>query len=359
MIEFASGNLLRANAEALVNTVNTEGVMGKGIALQFKNAYPAMFKAYEAACRTGEVRLGQVQVYDLGGIVDGPRWIINFPTKGHWRSRSQLQDVAAGLKSLTETVQRLGIKSIAVPPLGCGNGGLSWSMVKPLIEQAFAPLADVRVLVYSPAGAPQSIDMPNRTPVPKMTVSTAVLIALMHRYMKGLMEPFVSLLEVQKLMYFMQEAGQPLSLKYGKGAYGPYAPNLSHLLKRMETHYIVGVGDGSSNPTQPLELLDAGVEDAQTLIASDADTQQRLHRVFELIDGFEDSYGMELLSTMLWVMVQSEETRESPSAAIEAVHAWNDRKKKLLKTSHLEKAWQRLKDKQWDVSSYSIVASRV
>src|SRR5882762_1778498 len=125
MIEIVSGNLLEAQVEALVNTVNTEGVMGKGIALQFRQAFPAMFNAYLADCRAGAVTLGKMNVFDLGGLLpSGPRWIINFPTKGHWKSRSRLKDIETGLESLVATVRKLNIKSIAVPPLGCGHGGL-------------------------------------------------------------------------------------------------------------------------------------------------------------------------------------------------------------------------------------------
>ena len=156
MIETAKGNLLQAPAEALVNTVNTVGVMGRGIALQFKQVYPRMFRAYEAACKAGKVRLGKMNIFDLGGLNGGPRWIINFPTKGHWRTKSQLKDIDAGLADLVATIQRLGIGSIAIPPLGCGNGGLNWSEVRPRIESALAELPEVRVLLYSPAGVPDA-----------------------------------------------------------------------------------------------------------------------------------------------------------------------------------------------------------
>ena len=150
MIEIAKGNLLEAPVEALVNTVNTEGIMGKGIALQFKQAFPEMFRDYEKACKAGQIRLGRVHVYDRGGLTGSPRWIINFPTKGHWRERSRLTDIEAGLRDLVATVQRLGIHSIAVPPLGCGNGGLNWADVRPHIEIAFDKLPDVNLLLFAP-----------------------------------------------------------------------------------------------------------------------------------------------------------------------------------------------------------------
>ena len=159
MIEIAQGNLLKAPAEALVNAVNTVGVMGKGIALQFRQAFPEMYRAYEKACKNGHMQLGQVQVYDLGGLVGGPRWIINFPTKGHWRASSRLADVESGLIDLVTKVRKLGIRSIAIPPLGCGNGGLNWNEVRPRIEQTFAALTDVQVLLYEPTGEPKSAVM--------------------------------------------------------------------------------------------------------------------------------------------------------------------------------------------------------
>jgi len=153
MIELTHGNLLQAPVQALVNTVNTDGVMGKGIALQFKRAFPQMSRAYEAACKAGEVKLGHMQVVDVGGLGGGPRWIINFPTKDHWRARSRLEDIDSGLLDLVATVRRLGMESIAVPPLGCGHGGLDWRDVRPKIESAFARLPSVHVLIYPHAHA--------------------------------------------------------------------------------------------------------------------------------------------------------------------------------------------------------------
>jgi O-acetyl-ADP-ribose deacetylase (regulator of RNase III) len=154
MIELVKGDLLAAKTDALVNAVNTVGVMGKGIALQFRQRFPAMSAAYELACRTGEVRIGRVYVFDRGERVEPARWIINFPTKRHWREPSRQADVEAGLVDLIGTVQRLKVRSIAIPPLGCGLGGLLWEDVHPRIEAAFATLADVHVLLYAPVPVP-------------------------------------------------------------------------------------------------------------------------------------------------------------------------------------------------------------
>jgi O-acetyl-ADP-ribose deacetylase (regulator of RNase III) len=152
MIELVHGDLLAAPVEALVNAVNTVGVMGKGIALQFRQKYPDMFVAYEAACRAGTVRIGHMRTFDRGPSAENARSIINFPTKRHWCEPSRLADVESGLIAFTETVQRLEIRSLAVPPLGCGLGGLDWREVQPRIESAFANLEDVRVLLYAPTG---------------------------------------------------------------------------------------------------------------------------------------------------------------------------------------------------------------
>jgi O-acetyl-ADP-ribose deacetylase (regulator of RNase III) len=352
MIESAHGNLLEAPVEALVNTVNTEGVMGKGIALQFRQAFPEMFRAYEKACAAGEVRLGEVHVFDLGGLVGGPRWIFNFPTKGHWKARSRLLDIEKGLADLTAKVRALGIKSIALPPLGCGNGGLEWHEVQPRIAAAFAQLPEVKALVFAPKGAPEAKAMPNHTERPKMTAGAASLLALMDRYLKGLLDPFVSLLEVHKLMYFLKASGEPMpKLKFEAKRFGPYAASLRHSLIRMENHFTRGYGDGEDSPETQLELLPGAVEDAEKFLAASDDTKARMQQVAGLIEGYEDPYGMELLSSVHWVMQHEAAARENADAAIVAVHAWNERKRRVLKPEHLRKAWLRLKERRWDNSA--------
>lgn len=142
-------NLLDADVEALVNTVNTVGVMGKGLALQFKQRFPANFKVYAEACRRGEVQVGRMLVVETG-LYKGPRYIINFPTKVHWRDPSQIAYIQAGLTALVQEIQHRAIQSLAIPPLGCGNGGLSWVQVKPLIEQAVKALSGVHMEIFEP-----------------------------------------------------------------------------------------------------------------------------------------------------------------------------------------------------------------
>lgn len=351
MIEITQGNLLDAPVEALVNTVNTAGIMGKGIALQFKQAYPVMFQAYARACKAGEVQLGRMQVFDNGGLLGGPRWIINFPTKGHWRAASRLEDIEAGLQDLAATVRRLNIQSIAVPPLGCGNGGLNWNDVLPRIRETLGALPEVRVLVFAPGAVPPAQAMPNRTARPPMTVGRAALILLIDRYLKGLLDPFVTLLEVHKLMYFLQMAGQPLKLQYEARKFGPYATNLRQVLIRLERHYTQGYGDGEDDPSKPIELLPGAVDAAAKLLHEHPDVMTRMDRVARLIDGFEDPHGLELLSSVHWVLREHPEIRDNVSAVIGRVHAWNDRKREVLKPDHIAKAWNRLRETGWDETS--------
>ena len=147
MMRFTQGNLLEAPVDAVVNTVNTVGVMGKGIALMFKERFPENYKAYAAACKAGEVVVGRMFV-TAGVELNGPRWIINFPTKQDWRRPSRLEWVVAGLEDLKVVIREKGIRSIALPALGCGNGGLDWRVVRPVVEMSLAELGDVEVVVY-------------------------------------------------------------------------------------------------------------------------------------------------------------------------------------------------------------------
>ena len=221
--------------------------MGAGIALQFKKAWPENFQAYAAACRNGEVQPGRMFVFETHQLAP-PRYIINFPTKRHWRGRSQMEDIDTGLEALVAEIQRLELRSVALPPLGAGLGGLQWNEVRGRIERALGALPHLRVVVFEPNGTPEHARGRKVKRKPRMTPGRAALLALMDRYLAGMLDPFVSLLEVHKLMYFMQEAGEPLRLKMEKGPYGPYAENLRHVLNAVEGYYINGYGAGGDAP---------------------------------------------------------------------------------------------------------------
>jgi len=327
MIEFTNGDILRDESEAIINTVNCVGVMGRGIALQFKNMWPENFKAYEAACKRQEVQPGRMFVFDTNQLTL-PRYIINFPTKRHWRGKSRLQDIDSGLSALVAEIRTRGISSIAIPPLGSGLGGLDWTDVRPRIEAAMTDLPDVRVRVYEPMGAPAADKMHHSREVPSMTAGRAALVELMNRYVRGLLDPTISLLEVHKLMYFMQVAGEPLRLKYVQAPYGPYAENLRHVLRAIEGHLVAGYADGGDAPDKPLMLVPGAVEEANAFLEANAETRAKFDRVGELVEGFETPFGLELLATVHWIIEQGE-PMSSVDEVVAHTYAWNARKKQF------------------------------
>jgi O-acetyl-ADP-ribose deacetylase (regulator of RNase III) len=239
MINYTQGNLLDASVEALVNTVNEVGVMGKGIALQFKEAFPENTKFYEQACKRQEVKVGKVLAFQNSNLF-GPRWILNFPTKKHWRFPSKMDWIRDGLKDLVQVVKENQIQSIALPPLGCGNGGLEWTQVKSEIEAALSELQGVDIQVFEPISNYQNA--PKREGLESLTPARALIVELVRRYLVLGIE--CSNLEVQKLGWFLQRAIQsadltdPLRLKFDANKYGPYADNFRHLLNGLDGSFL-------------------------------------------------------------------------------------------------------------------------
>ena len=208
MIRYTTGNLLDARTEALVNTVNELGVMGKGIALMFREAFPDNRAAYEAACKQGKVRVGRMFVTENRALT-GPRWIINFPTKKHWRHPSKLEWVRDGLEDLRRVLRDKKIKSVALPPLGCGNGGLEWVQVRATIESALSSLKGIEVVVFEPMSAYQNIA--KRKGVAELTPARAMIAELVRRY--SILGLECTNLEIQKLAWFLQRMIQALQLE--------------------------------------------------------------------------------------------------------------------------------------------------
>lgn len=348
MIVEARGNLLEANTDALVNTVNTVGVMGKGIALQFKRAYPRMFKAYAAEAKRDGIKLGHMHVWSNDELT-GPRFIINFPTKGHWRSSSKLADIAEGLDDLVAVIVREGITSIAIPPLGCGHGGLQWSQVEPLILDKLSRVPHVEARIYAPDGAPAAAAMMTREMAPRLTPGRAALVAVIDRFARMAGEG-ASPIAVQKLIYFLQAAGQPLDLPFKPHHYGPYADRLRPMLREMEGHYLSGFGDGSAlvEFAEPVTVINnAGATAAATLV-NDADFDRRLDRVMQLAEGFESTYSLELLATVHWVATHpSAGVSPSDEAVVAAVRAWSARKGRLFQAAHVSVALEALRRGGW------------
>ncbi len=343
MLQLVKGDILKADAEALVNTVNCVGVMGRGVALQFRKAFPENFKAYKNACDKKQLHPGTMFVYDLNRF-QNPRYVVNFPTKRHWKGKSKIEDIAAGLEALVHEVSTRNVRSIAIPPLGCGLGGLDWTQVKQIIAKAFSHVPDVLVLLYEPAGAPEAEMMVKEEKSPKMTVGRAALLGLMNRYLKAVMDPSISLLEIHKLMYFMQESGENLRLTYTKALYGPYAQNLRHVLNVIEGHFIIGFADAADRPDTQIQLIAEAAGKAEVFLEKHCSTRERFDRVADLIKGFETPFGMELLSTVHWVATR--EKAKTVEQAIEKTYAWNLRKR-MFKEEHISVAWKILEQKKW------------
>lgn len=306
MITFTTGNLLESDAEALVNTVNTVGVMGKGIALMFKEHFPENFRAYASASKRGEIKVGSIFATERADITGGPRWIINFPTKQHWRNPSREDWVRDGLEDLVRFIKENGIRSIALPPLGAGNGGLDWQRVRPLIEQALEPLDDVQIQVYEPTSRYQNVA--KREGKQQLTPARALVVELVRRYTVLGLE--CSLLEIQKLAYFLERHLQILSLapvlalKFKANRYGPYAAELPHLLNGLDGSYLHSekrIAD--ARPMDTISFDPAKKDHVATYLVSEAkEFLPAIEATTILIDGFESPLGMEALATVDWLL---------------------------------------------------------
>lgn len=339
MIRFTKGNLLDANTEALVNTVNTVGVMGKGIALQFKDTYPNNYRVYRNACKAGTFRTGQVLAV-LDKDLKGPRWIINFPTKAHWKSPSQYRYIEDGLKALKEKLLELNIKSIAIPPLGCGNGGLDWESVKPLINSELADL-DIEILVFEPNEAIKAaLQEENKIKEIKLTPARAMLLYSLFAYEN--MGEQSSLFVANKLAYFLQRSGENLKLKFEAHHFGPYSVQLNHVLYNLNGVYLKGLEQNQAKPFEPIQLNYEKWEEVKAYIQLELSPEQRtrLHNVLQLINGFESAFSLELLATVDYLMA---EKRERPTNDIlNEIKMWSERKTKMFRSEYVEIAQKHL-----------------
>ena len=351
MIEFTRGNLLEAKAEALVNTVNTVGVMGKGVALMFKEAYPENFKAYEAACKRKEVRVGSMFVTERQSLL-GPKWIINFPTKEHWRGDSKMAWIESGLEDLKRVIVEKKIRSIAIPPLGSGNGGLNWPDVRFKIEAELGALKDVSVIIYEPTDQYQNVS--KRTGVEKLTPARALVAELVRRY--WILGIECSLLEIQKLAYFLERGieklglNNPLDLRFQADKYGPYASRLTHLLDGLDGSYLhCGKRIGDAGPFDVIWFEDAKRDKIAAYLGSGEAKAflPALEATADLIDGFESPLGLELLATIDW-LVQKDGVAADLDSIKAALTNWTGgersaaRKQKLFEDRLVDLALERL-----------------
>jgi O-acetyl-ADP-ribose deacetylase (regulator of RNase III) len=352
MITFTEGNLLDAKAEALVNTVNTVGVMGKGIALMFKEAFPENLRAYVEACKNKEIKVGSVFVTERHNWVGGPKWIVNFPTKQHWRNPSKIEWIKDGLQDLKRFIIENNVRSIALPPLGSGNGGLDWKDVRPVIEDALSTLSDVEVTVYEPTARYQNVAKP--TGVEKLTAARALVAELLRRY--SVLGFECTLLEIQKLAYLLQRrivglgGISPLKLEFRADKFGPYAPTLGHLLNNLDGSYLHCEKRISDAGILDTIWFEDSKKEVVSLFLKSTETKEfnaALDETTNLIEGFESPLGLELLSTIDWLLNHDkvEPTREGVKKGLQS---WlgggeaSQRKLKLLEDEFIDLALSRL-----------------
>jgi O-acetyl-ADP-ribose deacetylase (regulator of RNase III) len=342
MIRIIEGNMMQSEAEALVNTVNTVGVMGKGIALQFKQAFPSNHKQYAAACKSQALQVGQLLAIWDQNLELGRKLIINFPTKIHWRNPSKYEYIENGLVALRALLISENIKSIAIPPLGCGLGGLDWHKVKPMIETALQDL-DTEIMIYAPNNSIKNILQQKEVKKEvKLSPARAALLYVLFAF-ESLGE-YSSLFSANKLAYFLQRNGQNLKLDFKAHHYGPYAMGVEKVLYHLNGVYLKGMEQGSTKPFESLKLNYEKWDEIKNYVENDlplADAQ-RVKNVIQFLSAFTSELSLEILASVDFIML------ENPTYTIDDVMTkiaqWNPRKQQLFKQEYVQIAYDHLKN---------------
>jgi len=339
-MQYKIGDLLEAETEALVNTVNTVGIMGKGIALQFKERFPYNFKVYADACKKGLVKPGKLLVVKENSL-DGNRIIINFPTKTEWFRKSQYNYIEEGLQELAKVIEEYQIKSIAIPPLGCGNGGLRWEKVKPLMDKYLGHLKNVNVTVFEPNDAVKEILQKQAIKKDvELRPGRAMLLYALYRYER--LGEVASIFAANKLAYFLQQSGENLKLQFVPYTYGPYAQAVEKVLYTLNGKYLNGMEQMKAKPFEPLKLNWEKFDEVELYIKTSlsAEQQQRLNDLFKVIDGFESTLSLEILASIHYLL--SLDSKLSQSDLLSKIQSWNERKKNLIKEEYIGIALEHL-----------------
>lgn len=337
MIKFLTGDMLKSDAEALVNTVNTVGVMGKGIALQFKEAFPFNNKVYIQACKNNELIPGKLLTVFDTNMLYGKKLIINFPTKVHWKSPSKYDYIEKGLISLKELIKERNIKSLAIPPLGAGNGGLKWEVVKPMIINSLQDL-HIDLQIYEPNSAIKEVlQNEDSNKLIKLTAARASLLYCLFAFES--FGEYSSLFAANKLAYFLQRMGQDLKLDFKPYSYGPYALGVEKVLYYLNGTYLKGLEQGQAKPFEPLKLdyskWDLVNEYVQTMSLED---KNRINNLLVFLKNFTSELSLEILSTVDFIL--SNNPKLSIDEVLEAV--WTPRKKQIFKRESVERAYNHL-----------------
>lgn len=322
MLHYITGNLLESNATALVNTVNTVGVMGKGIALQFKKQFPNNAKVYKKACKEKTFEIGDILVVREKGILNGEQLIINFPTKKHWRNPSEYTYIEVGLKRLIGIIEEYSIESIAIPALGSGNGGLDWQKVKQLLIRYLSNL-DCEIYIYEPNAIIKEQLKKERV---KLTPARAMLLSVLYDLVRnGIM---VSEFAAEKICYFLQRFGAKkiLNLEYKEYIYGPYSGKVRHVLYYLNGSYIKGYSRKDKKPFESLSLLMSTEIDVNNYLSQKGLEEEMVivEKTKAFLNGYYDSFALELLSTLDYI-IQKERVSDITSIK-QHLNNWSPRK---------------------------------
>lgn len=326
MIKYLTGNILDSTAQALVNTVNTVGVMGKGIALQFKKQFPTNYKIYKEACENKELKIGDLLVTEEESLLSGKKLIINFPTKTHWRYPSEYEYIEKGLAALVDVIQEKKIESIAIPPLGSGNGGLDWTKVRAMIEDKFQGL-DCEVFLYEPTHAIKETLKKERV---KLTPARAMMLSVLYDLVRN--GEFVSEFAAEKVAYFLQRFGakDAFKLEFKPNFYGPYSGKVRHVLYHLNGSYVMGYSSKDKKPFEELSLIMDAEKEVNTFLESPDNQQYKevVSKTKKFLSGYYSPFGLELLSTIDFI--KSEKGKEKESEILEELETWSDRKRSMF-----------------------------
>jgi len=324
MINYIKGNILESPAEALVNTVNTAGVMGKGIALQFKKAYANNYKAYVEACKKNEIAIGRLFIFRDSNLISGEKYIINFPTKTDWRKPSEYSYIDAGLDDLIRVLDEYKVKSVAIPPLGAGNGGLEWERVKKIIEGKLMNI-DVDVKVYEPT---QYIKEKMEAERIRLTDARALLLYVLYDLVSN--GEYVSEFSSEKVCYFLQRFGarKYFNLDFSPNFYGPYSGKVRYVLNVLNGSYLTGYSDMNKKPFEPITMVSNGFETVQKYVEDKPELSVIAEKTIRFLTGFYSDFALELLSSIDFI---SEREKSYDKEVIKSGLAeWSNRKRSMF-----------------------------
>ncbi|MDH0869818.1 type II toxin-antitoxin system antitoxin DNA ADP-ribosyl glycohydrolase DarG [Agrobacterium pusense] len=337
-VTFKQGDMFAEPADAIVNTVNCVGVMGKGVALEFKRRWPANFEEYKRLCDRKALRPGKVFVYQNSDMLDQDSWkfLVNFPTKDHWRGKSQIGFIDEGLDDFLAQVEKLGIRSVVLPPLGCGNGGLEWKEVKPLLVRKLSPVDGVEFLVFEPSETGKASGSVNM----EMNFERAVLIKSfgdLTDYFGGSLTRIV----MQKIVYFLQAMGVDYRMAFARNEFGPYSDDLRAVFSSMEKKNVL---KGFSSETRETTVVPEAYKLADEFLQGDERrrAEEVINRASLLFEGYESPYGMELLSSVHFLA--DHEKISDVSDIQKALSGWNAQKGEKFSSDIIGIAYSRLRE---------------